>query len=220
MSTLALYALIFLTTGCSALMIFLGARVMLTIKRPQRIVLSILVLFLYSALLWFQPDNWFLSDVAVLAVAITIGSLVGISIASRPSRSALVVFLVTVALVDVISFSGGLTAKIIADYREGSSVLLQFLSVSIPLNLRVMPVVGLGDLVIMGCIYVVLIRLAYPLWESFFAPLFGLLLALIVGLIIGGVYALPFVAGAVIGYVFLRPHRADDRQPDMEWCST
>ncbi len=205
------YVLILLTTCGSALVVFGGTIAILKIKKQPRIKLSFFVLFLYGLLLWFQPGNWLLSDLVVLLVAVIIGHLIGTAIVSKP---AFVTFLLTVALVDFLSFSGGLTAKIISDYREGNNLLLQFLSVSIPLNSKVIPIIGLGDLVVISSIYVGLIRLGYPRWESSLVPLVGLLLALMVGLAIGGVSALPFIAGIVISYVLLRLGGKDNQQPD------
>jgi hypothetical protein len=106
--------------------------------------------------------------------------------------------------VDVFSFSGGLTAKIIADYQQGRNLLLQYLSLVAPLPDRITPIVGIGDLIILGSIYYAFPKIGLHGAGAFLFPLGGLLIALGVGLLIGGIYALPFIGGATILYLVIK----------------
>ncbi len=201
MSQALLYLLIFVATSGAALVVFAGVCAVVPLPHRTRWALFAVSVLGYAALLALQPGSWFVSDVAVLAVAILFGATLGNTLSSRQALS---VFVVVAASMDLYSFSGGLTARIIAEYRSGTSLLLQYLSLSIPGGARIIPVVGVGDLIILGGIYASLRRLRYPAWECFIAPWLGLIAALVVGLIVGGIYALPFVALAVISYVWLR----------------
>jgi len=201
MQSLMAIGLIFVTTIVSVIVVFVG--VMLTLNLKRRILLSvtILVILSYVALLILQPDNFLLSDILVLITSVMAGSLLGTTIINEAS---VITFSVTVAIVDFFSFSGGPTAKIISSYQGGKSLLLQYLAISIPLGSKIVPIVGIGDLLIMGAIFYSLKRLNYSSKECLLVPNIGLLMALVIGLIVEGIYALPFVAAMVITYLIYR----------------
>ncbi len=135
-----------------------------------------------------------------MLTALLLACAIGRALTSSP---ALIAFCITAGIVDFLSFSRGLTAKIISGYGKGHDLLLQYLSIAAPFSNRIVPLVGIGDLVILGCIYFALHKLGRSGWLPFLFPLGGLLVALGVGLVIGGVFALPFIGGATIIYLLL-----------------
>ena len=131
-------------------------------------------------------------------MAVLAASAIGRALTSSP---ALIAFCITAGLVDFFSFTGGLTARIIADYKQGHNLWLQYLSITARLSGQIVPIIGIGDLIILGSVYFALSQLEYNGWLSFLFPLGGLLIALGVGLLKGGVYAIPFIACATILYI-------------------
>ena len=105
MSRSLFYLLFFLTTSGAALVVFFGIRAVTPLRRCTQWILFGGALLGYSVLLVFQPPGWFISDVAVLAVAILFGATIGRTIGSR---HAVMVFVVVAAAIDVLSFSGGM----------------------------------------------------------------------------------------------------------------
>lgn len=191
-------ALIYVTIILLAGVLFLAARWTNRLSRRGRWLALAAALAIYAVLILTMTSAWTLSNLAVLAVSILVASLIGGMLSSTP---ALIAFCVAAGLVDFFSFSGGLTAKIIADYRSGQSLLQHYLSISVPLNGELTPLIGIGDLIILGSIYAALRGLGYADWTAFVAPLAGLLLALALGLALGGIYALPFISATTIVYL-------------------
>lgn len=134
----------------------------------------------------------------VLTVALVAGILLGRQVASA---SALSIMLVVAAISDVISTYSGFTKLLInrAGHSHGVTAI-QFLSVSIPLNGRAIPVIGVGDLMFFTVCVSVAIRLRWPQTFALLVPLAGLLTALSFGLFIGFSPALPFLAAAILLY--------------------
>jgi hypothetical protein len=108
-------------------------------------VVGVLVVYLGMALVGL-PSVW-LSNVGVIlasvAGAMVIGSL-------NRSKGGVVTFLVTAAVVDWFSFSGELTRWIIDGAVGGNTLLLQYLTVALPVGGRVRYLIGIGDLLITG----------------------------------------------------------------------
>jgi hypothetical protein len=193
-------AIIFGVVILVAGLLYAGGRLMRLIPRHRRWGAMALTLIVYAGLLWTQVAAWPITDLVVMLVSILAASLIGITLSSS---SALIAFCITAGIVDFLSFSGGLTAKIIADYEQGHNVLLQYLSISVPISDQLTPIMGIGDLVILGSVYYALLRLGHNDSLAFIFPLTGLLIALTIGLMAGGVYALPFIGGATIVYLLL-----------------
>ncbi len=197
--------IIFVVLTAAALLIFLGVKI--TLKFRQIFLLGVTIpvasFYVLLAVLW-QPDNLFLSNSIVLITAVLAGSSLGLLLSSEPS---VISFSIAAAAVDIFSFSGGVTKNIITSYQSGESLLLRFLTISVPVQGNIVPVVGIGDLFILGGIYFSLKKLNYSDWESILVPLSGLLLALIIGLLIGGVFSIPFIALTVTIYVVYRRRR-------------
>ena len=186
--------IIILTSG----LLYLGAR--LGRDLPRRWLWSALVITLtfYVVLLWREVTPWLVSDILVLVISLITASIISFTLTSS---SALIAFCITVGVVDFFSFSGGLSAKIIADYEQGHNLLLQYLCITVPLSDQIVPIIGIGDLIIMGSVYFALSRLEYHGWLAFLFPLGGLLTALAVGIWLGGIYALPFIGSTTIIYL-------------------
>lgn len=172
---------------------------------------TVLVAAGYATLLAARPDGWLLANVTVFAVAVFLGSTLGWLVRSRV---ALVSFCLAAAVADVLSFYGGPTARLTEAFRSDSNDLLRYLCLSLPIQDSLRPIVGIGDLIILGTIYFAFHSLGHRGAAAFAAPASGLLLALVVGLAVGTVFAVPFIAATTLGYVWAtgrRTERSDDR---------
>ncbi|MCP5100399.1 MAG: hypothetical protein GY943_33025 [Chloroflexi bacterium] len=93
--------------------------------------------------------------------------------------------------------SGGLSHAIIERYQDGTSDLLLYLTLVVPINGRLIPIVGISDLFLGGSAATALIRLGLKPVAAIGAIAIGLLGALAYGIWQGGAPALPFIAVAV-----------------------
>ena len=119
-------------------------------------LLAGILLLIYGAVLLLRPSAWPVIDIAVLIGAV--GAAV-IFRGSLTSYGAVVALLVTAAAVDIFSVSGGLSRGIIEGYTDGSSDLLLYLTLVIPIDGRLIPIVGISDLFIGGSAAVALLAL-------------------------------------------------------------
>lgn len=204
------YAAIVLATLLAAAATFVGARLVDSFENRTLTWVTISVLGLYLLLLFLQPQSLLVSDLFVLLLPLLLGAVLGRRIATP---QALISFVVAAAIVDFLSFSDGLTASIIEGYRSKENLFLQYLALSIPLRGDVVPVVGIGDLIILSTIFAAFKRMHVSGLLSFVAPAGGLMVALILGLIGGGIYALPFIAAGVTAYLLLRLRRIAQTPP-------
>ena len=140
-------------------------------------------------------DNFIISDTLVFLTAICAGSFIGRSFSDEALAQTLIDFLIISSVMDVVSFTGGLTNLII----ENRGTLLQNLSIAFPIGSKIIPIMGIGDLIIIGILFQSLSRLGYRSVETYLVPTTGLMLALFVGLLLGGNYALPVMALTTIG---------------------
>jgi hypothetical protein len=148
-----------------------------------------------------MPENWVLIDVVVLSVAGIGGSGLGLFIRSK---SSLITFCIVASVVDIYSATQGVTSNLADAYREETSDLLRYLVISMPVGGSVEPIVGIGDFFIISAICFVLVRLGYNRSQLLLAPLSGLLLAIIVGQLVGGIFAIPFIAATTIVYLSMQ----------------
>ena len=172
-----------------------GASQVLRLAPSRARLLAGILLLIYGAVLIFRPSAWLVIDTAVLIGAVGATVLIG---GSLSSSGAVVAMLVAAAAVDILSVSGGLTRAIIDGYREGTSDLLLYLGLVVPIGGRLTPIVGISDLLIGGSAAVALIRLGLRPVAVIGAIAIGLLGALVYGIWRGGVAALPFIAIAVL----------------------
>ena len=194
MQTALIFGIIILLAWC----LYAGTRLTHQLTRPWLWRALVIILATYAILLRTQGSPWLISDFTVLLVALLAASTIGLTLTSS---LALVAFCITAGIVDFFSFSGGLTSEIIAKYAQGHHLLLQYLSITAPLSGRIIPIIGIGDLIILGSVYYVLPQIGHQSWLTFLAPLVGLLSALVVGLLKGGIYAIPFIGGATCVYL-------------------
>lgn len=174
------------------------------IPLPRRRLLACGLLAAYAAAVYFRPLEWQVIDLAVLAGAI--GAVIWFERALQ-TAVAVVVFITVAALIDLISMmsSGGLTRALVEHYQKGTSGLLVYLALVAPFHGSTIPIVGIGDLFIGGCVALGLIRLKLSPARVIGTLLVVLLAALAVGLWGGGAPAVPFLA---VGVYFLLWRRA------------
>jgi len=177
-------------------------------------------LLTYCAVLVLRPSTWPVMDLAVLT-----GAVGCVLLLERGLRTpgAVAAFLVVAAVVDMLSVSGGISRALVERYREGTSDLLLYLTLVVPIRNRVIPIVGIGDLLIGGAAATALLRLGLRPVAVMGTFAIGLLTALAYGLWRGGAPAVPFVAAAVLFLVWrhsIRPTRqsASDRAALAEPC--
>jgi hypothetical protein len=200
MNLVWIFAVLFL----SAALIFLGIRLSERIPSQWRIAAALLLAALFLLLFLLRIYHWTAADILILLLSIAAGKVIGGIV---KSRQALAVFCITLAVMDLLSFYFGPAASLISNYRNGNRLALQFLSLSVPLGGEVQPIMGIGDTMTLASVYAALIGLRVPAGRSFLIPLAGLSAALAVGLAVGGICALPFLAAAVILYLAV-PARA------------
>ncbi len=189
---------IVVTIILAAIVVFFSARRLGTVERKTRWLLLAGVSISYVLLLILQPRSWILSNTIVLGVSVLGGSLIGRLLRSE---GAVISFCIAAGVVDFLSFSSGPTAWILKACEDGTSYLLAYLCITIPLADGLQPVIGVGDLIILAALYFSLSKLGFPAPGTFIAPLAGMLAALAVGLVSGGIYALPFVALTTSAYI-------------------
>lgn len=193
--------LILVTSIASSILVFLISRNITGLANRSVVLLAILAFGSYALLLLFKPDYWILINVVVLSVAGIGGSGLGLIVSSKVS---LITFCIVASVVDIYSATQGATSNIVDNYREGSSDLLRYLAISMPVDGAVRPIVGIGDFLIMSVVYFVLLRLGYSQMALVLAPLSGLVLAILVGLLVGGIFAIPFIAATTILFLSIQ----------------
>ena len=196
------YPVILVTATVAAVLVFLIARQIARLANVTIVVIATIALALYALVLMQRPDHWILVNFAVLGAAGIAGSALGLF---ASSRVALTTFCVVASAVDAYSATRGATASLVDSYREGSSDLLRFLAVSMPVDGTLKPILGIGDFVIIGTICFALLRLGYPQPRLLLAPISGFLVAVIIGLTVGGIFAIPFIAATTIVYIYVNP---------------
>ncbi len=199
-SELLQYVLIYGILIVSTIITFLGIKYVLNLEKKRLWTIFLPVGICYVLILVFLVNNFIISNIIVLLTAILGGVIISKSFADNSLVPSLITFSLVSSFMDIFSFSGGLTALIIKD----GGVLLQNLSISFPIESKIVAIVGIGDLFIIGVIFSVLIRLEYTNIENYLIPTSGLLVALFLGLIGGGIYAVPFMALTTISYVILK----------------
>ena len=184
---------------CAAFL-FLGIRLAGRLPTPWVTGVFALAAILFISLFALQWFVWFVGDTLILLLSLSAGKTLGRII---NSWQALITFCLALAVLDLLSFYFGPTASLIAGFRQGNTLPLQYLSISVPMGEEIQPIMGIGDTMALATAYATLTRLRYPAGWSFLAPLAGLLMAMAVGLAVGGIFALPFMTGALIAYILM-----------------
>jgi hypothetical protein len=134
--------------------------------------------------------------------------LIGRGIKTVPS---IVSFSIAGSIADIVSFNWGPTHFFMkAAEQLNPASLLNLMAFSIVFKGSICPIVGLGDFIFIGIYFIALRQIGAGSWAQFIIPTAGLLGALVVGVLVGGIYAIPFMAAVVIGYLFFT-HRLSPR---------
>lgn len=182
------------------------ARVLVSLRRRLSIPAVLVVAAAYTLALLWQPASPWVSNALVLLAGGCAGFILGLLLGSAASVLA---FLTTAAVVDLVSFSNGLTSQIVEAYRSGGSAALRFLAVLATADGREYAVVGLGDIAILAAAYVGFSRAARSDREPAIWLLAGLLAAFVAGAWLGGAPGIPFIAAAGWGYTLLHARRGE-----------
>jgi hypothetical protein len=153
--------------------------------------LAIASLFIYGIVILLRPSSWSMIDLAVLLGAVGGAILIG---GSLGDSGAVVAFLVAAAVVDVVSISFGFSRGIIDRFTEGSNNLLLYLTLVLPIDDRLVPIVGISDLLVGGSAAMALIRIRFRPFAVMGVIAAGFVAALAYGIWQGGAPGLPFIA--------------------------
>jgi hypothetical protein len=115
------------------------------------------------------------------------------------SAGALVALALTASVVDIVSFSGGVTRWILTSESAFASRVLRYLAVTTPTPSGLAAVVGIGDLAFLGAFHVGLEAVGRSARSAAVGLVVALLVALAVGLMRGGAFGIPFMSVVVIG---------------------
>jgi len=172
------------------------------------LITFLLSLAVYVSLFFVRPVSVILSDTFMLLSAASFCVLLGRGIKTAPS---IVSFSIAASIADIVSFNWGPTHYLVkaAEHVDAAS-LLNLMAFSIVLKGNTYPIVGLGDFVFLGIYFLALRQIGAGSWAQFIIPTAGLLGALVVGVLVGGIYAIPFMAAVVICYLFFS-HRLSPR---------
>jgi hypothetical protein len=180
--------------------------------RSQSWAAAAVVLF-YAVLLLLRPDGLASSNVAVLSVSIAVGTRIGRGLASR---GALLAFAVTASIIDIVSFTAGPTRWLLGRGSGSAREGIRYLAVSLPVSGRDVPIVGVGDLLILAVLFTGLRGLRMPTFSSAAVLCAGLLAALAVGLVAGGAFGIPFMAGAAGFYLWVVSRSRNEWDPTVK----
>ena len=179
----------------------LGARGLLRMNRRFSRPIAIGTSIGYVILLFWRPDSPWVPNVSILLAGICFGFLLGQLLGSSGS---VLTFLCTAAIVDMLSFSDGLTNQIVEAYRSGGSTVLRFLAVFIELGGQEYAVIGVSDIAIVAAAYLGLHRATGSDWGPAFWLLLGLFFALLAGTLWGGAPGIPFLAAGAGVFILLQ----------------
>jgi len=155
----------------------------------------------YALLLFWRPDSPWVPNLAIILAGICIGFLLGQLLGSTGS---VLTFLCTAAIVDLLSFSDGLTNQIVEAYRSGGSNVLRFLAVFLELGGQEYAVIGVSDIALVAAAYLGLYRATGSDWEPAIWLLLGLFLAFLAGMFLGGAPGIPFLAAGAGAFILRR----------------
>ena len=137
--------------------------------------------------------------VAGAAIAIALSTSMG-------TVGAVVAFAISASVVDLWSFTDGLTRTLLDRFGSGEASILRLLALTVSIDGLTWAIVGIGDLAIGTAIFLGLTRGAGFAAREVAAVLCASLAAAVaVGVLIGGAAGLPFFAVATLAYTWLRP---------------
>jgi hypothetical protein len=194
------YALLILVVAGSCLIEYCGVRLFSYFPASRQNRIATAALGICALALAVFRGNIVATNLFVLAAALTGGTLLSRQIGSFGALSTM---LIVAAIVDLISAHAGPSRWLVdqAQNARGATVL-QFLVISLRFKQRLVPVIGVGDLMFFATVVSVVRRLGWSETPAFAVPLAGILAALGVGLLTGFTPALPFLAGVVSFYAW------------------
>jgi hypothetical protein len=193
--------LIYGAVAITAFMVQFGVRALKKIPLKKIYIALAAAVLIYCLMISFQVSNWVIGNCLIIAISILAGFAIGNSISTV---SSLIVFCITAGIVDFVSFTGGLSARIIEEYSKGHNLILQNLCISIPFHGKIVPLLGIGDLFVLGIILRSLNKIGFESWFVPLIPIAGLLIALLIGLMFHGIYALPIIGGVTIIFLLIK----------------
>ena len=199
MSRLGAYSLLTLVVVGSCAAEYLGVRVVDSLPaRRQKCLAAVSLVVCGWALAAFRNEV-VVTDCSVLLAALIAGTLLSRQIGSV---GALATMLIVAAIADLISSYAGPSRWLVdwAQHAHGVTAL-QFLAVSLRMRQKLVPVIGVADLMFFTACVSVMRRLGWPELWTLIVPLGGLVSGLYTGLFVGFTPALPFLATAVLLYV-------------------
>lgn len=193
------YAVFALVIVVSSTFVTLGAAWITRFDINVQVVLAGWWLAMHSAAFLSGFGGPWLSNALVLGSAAGVAALLARTVRTPGS---LVALAVTASLVDIVSFLGGPTRFLLDAGSNSISDPLRYLAVSMSVDGDLIAVVGIGDLLIFGVLFLGLRGQGHP-GRSVGAVLAGgLLAALLVGLLRGGAFGIPFMAIGVIALMY------------------
>ena len=155
----------------------------------------------FAGLLIFRPPSLLLSNTAVLVIS-AVGArwLAGI----LRGEGAVFAFSMAASVADIVSFFAGPTRHLLDGAETGPGSVVSYLAFSIPVGGSVLPLLGAADLLFVGVYFLVLRALGATVPTAVALPTLGMLLAMAVGLWLGGVPGIPFLAGVSVAYLLFR----------------
>lgn len=199
-----------ITIGASALC-FLLVSIFRRLTLRFSAILFVLSLVVYGSLFFLRPISVILSDTIMMFAAAGFAVLVSRGI---KNSTAIISFSITASIVDILSFTVGPTHYLLKTLdHHNTADLLNIMAFSVVINDRICPIVGVGDFLILGMYFAILRQIGANFWTQFLIPTMGLLTALAVGIIVGGSFAIPFMAASVIAYLLFTQRLSHRVQP-------
>ena len=198
--TASLVVVLFAVTLGAGLVVYVLSDLLERIDQARLHTALAVIVVAYATALWYRPPSLIVSNTVVLGLAIAAATAIG-----RRFREAqsIIAFSIAASIADIISFTVGPTRSILENAERTSGSFISYLALSIPRLEGIVPVVGVGDLLVLGVYFVALKQVgATALWRLPI-PTAGLLVALGVGLMTGGAFGIPFMALAAIAYLLL-----------------
>jgi presenilin-like A22 family membrane protease len=180
----------------------LVARSLAALEKPRATLIAAALCVAFLGLLLWRPENLWVSNTGVVLGGAAAGLLLSRILGSKGS---VVAFLVAAAVVDLISFWRGPTDALLRAFEAGGPSLLTYMAGILHLEESRFAVVGIGDLLILSAAYLGLRahtgrEVAPALWL-----LVGLLIAVGIGIPLGGMPGIPFVLLGALGYLAWGP---------------
>ncbi len=202
-----IYTLFVIVVAAGCLAIYWASRLLAPLSKAIQNRIGIVSAGLCALALAFRHTSLAASNCLVLSLALVAGMLM-----SRTIRSmgALKTFLIVASVADLVSTQLGPTKWFLEQAQNPQHLgqlhgvaILQYLALSIWLKGYLVPVIGFGDLLFFTVCAFATSRFGWPEVAVFAVPLAGILAALGLALVFNRpMPAIPFIAGAVIGYAY------------------